>query len=61
MINIELVRFISDSAGDALKRAKCASPEIAKVLLDEAEELMTLASSVLNRPTAETLESREAA
>ncbi len=61
MVKIELVRFPSDSAGEALRRAQDAKPEIAKVLLDEAEELLALATSVLNRPTAESLEPREAA
>ena len=61
MIKIELVRFLSDSAGEALKRAQDAKPETARVLLDEAEELLALAMSVLNRPAAESLEPREAA
>ena len=47
--------------GDALNKAQDAKPETAKMLLDEAEELMALATSVLNRPTAELLETREAA
>ena len=61
MIKIELVRFLSDSAGEALKRAQDAKPETARVHLDEAEELLALAMSVLNRPAAESLEPREAA
>ena len=61
MIKIELVRFLSDSAGEALKRAQDAKPETARVLLDEAEELLALAMSVLNQPTAESSEPREAA
>jgi len=61
MAKIELVRFLSDSADDALNKAQDAKPETAKVLLDEAEELLVLATSVLNRPTAELLEALEAA
>tara|TARA_B100002052_G_C15824975_1_gene572437 strand:+ start:1088 stop:1273 length:186 start_codon:yes stop_codon:yes gene_type:complete len=61
MAKIELVRFLSDSAGDALNKAQDAKPETMKILLDEAEELLALATSVLNRPTAELLEAREAA
>ena len=61
MAKIELVRFLSGSAGDALNKAQDAKPETAKVLLDEAEELLALATSVLNRPTAELLEALEAA
>ena len=61
MAKIELVRFLSDSAGDALNKAQDAKPETTKVLLDEAEELLALAMSVLNRPTTELFEAREAA
>lgn len=61
MAKIELVRFLSDSAGEALKKAQGATPETAKARLDEAEELLALALSVLNRPAAEVLETREAA
>ena len=39
MAKIELVRFLSDSAGDALNKAQDVKPETAKELLDEAEEL----------------------
>ena len=61
MARTELVRFLSDSAGEALKKAQDAKPEIAKRLLDEAEECLALAVSLLGRPAAETLETREAA
>ncbi len=61
MANIELVRFLSDSAGEALSKAEAAVPEGAKVLLDEAEELLALATSVLNRPAVPEIETREAA
>ena len=61
MTKIELVRFLSDSASEALRKAQYAKPEIAKVLLDEAEELLALATSVLSRPVAESLETRDAA
>ena len=37
MAKIELIRFLSDSAGDALNKAQDAKPETAKVLLDEAD------------------------
>ena len=61
MTKIELVRFLSDSAGDALERAQKVHPDSAKVILDEAEELLALAKSVMNRHAVEVLEPREAA
>ena len=61
MAKIELVRFLSDSACDALNKAHDVKPETAKGLLDEAEELLALAKLMLNRPTAELLEAQEAA
>ena len=61
MARIELVRFLSGSAGEALKKAQDAKPEIAKVLFDEAEECLALVESVLSRPPAEMLKTREAA
>ena len=61
MARTELVRFLSDSAGEALKKAQDSKPEIAKLLLDEAEECLALAASLLGRPAVETLETREAA
>ena len=38
MARIELVRFLSGNAGEALKQAQYARPELAKVLFNEAEE-----------------------
>ena len=61
MVNIELVRFLWDIAGDALANAETASPERADALLDEAEEILMLAVSVLNRAGAVELRSPEAA
>ncbi len=61
MARIELVRFLSDSASEALKKAQDAKPKIAKILLDEAEECLALAASVLSRPAVKMLETREAA
>ncbi len=61
MARIELVRFLSGNAGEALKQAQYARPELAKVLFKEAEECLALAMSVLNRPAAAMHETREAA
>ena len=61
MARIELVRFLSGNAGEALEQAQYARPELAKVLLNEAEECLALAMSVLNRPAAAMHETREAA
>ena len=61
MARIQLARFLSGNAGEALKQAQYARPELAKVLLDEAEECLALAMSVLNRPAAAMHETREAA
>ena len=61
MARIELIRFLSGNAGEALKQAQYARPKLADVLLDEAEECSALAMSVLNRPTAAMHETWEAA
>jgi len=61
MAKIDLVRFLSDSAAESLRKAENAAPDAAKSLLDEAEELLALAASVLNRPAVEQIEKLEAA
>ena len=61
MARIELIRFLSGNAGEALKQAQYARPEFVKVLLNEAEECLALAMSLLNRPAAAIHETREAA
>jgi CO dehydrogenase/acetyl-CoA synthase epsilon subunit len=49
MVNTDLIRFLSDSAGAALEKAENAKPENASKLLDEAEENLLLANAVLKR------------
>ncbi len=61
MPNIELVRFLCDIAGEALANAEDVSSERAIALLDEAEEILSLAMSVLNRAAIQKLNTSEAA
>ena len=61
MPNTELVRFLCDIAGEALANAEDASSERAIAFLDEAEEILLLAMSVLNRRPIQELNTSEAA
>ncbi|MEK9725309.1 MAG: hypothetical protein VW405_17765 [Rhodospirillaceae bacterium] len=60
MEKTELIRLLSDSAREALAKAEGTAPDFVKELLDEAEELMDLAMSLLNKAAA-VVETREAA
>ncbi|MDD9877325.1 MAG: hypothetical protein OXR84_07785 [Magnetovibrio sp.] len=61
MVNTDLVRFLSESAGELLGKAETAAPGAAAALLDEAEELMALAASMLNKSAPADVETLEAA
>ena len=49
MADIDLVRYLSKIAGEALLQAEKESPERAIAYLDEAEEVLALAFSILSR------------
>ena len=49
MNSLELVRFLSDSAKETIDRAEATKGRLAKILLDEAEELLALGSKIACR------------
>ena len=61
MANIQLVRFLSDSADELIGKAEKATPIMAERLLDEAEELLVLGASIIGRHNVAMIETREAA
>ena len=61
MANEDLVRFLSDSAAELLGKAENAAPVAGAEFLDEAEELLALGASVLNRPAVADIKTLEAA
>ena len=60
MHTIDLVRYLTDTAGDLIAYADEAAPATAKSCLDEADELLTLGASILARRSA-IIETRVAA
>ena len=61
MTSLELVRFLSDSACEAIDRAKFSEVHLATALLDEAEELLALGSKVACRARTNLSHIRKAA
>lgn len=61
MATLDLVRYLSDSAEELLGKAEAAGPEVAKTMMDEAEELMVLGASIMDRRSATIIETKEAA
>jgi hypothetical protein len=61
MATLDLVRFLTDSADEGLKKAENMAPAAANDLVDEAEEMIALAASILTRRTVFEVETREAA
>jgi hypothetical protein len=61
MPTLELVRFLADSADEVLTTAETQAPDGAQALVDEAEEMLALAASILGRHMAFEVETREAA
>ena len=61
MSTLELVRFLSDSACEAIDRAEFAETHLAAVLLDEVEELLALGSKVARRTKTNLSDIRKAA
>ena len=61
MSTLELVRFLSDSACEAINRAEFSEVHLATALLDEAEELLALGSKVACRARTDLSDIRKAA
>ena len=59
MAEVELVRYLWNSAGLAIRHAENLSTKEANLLLDEAEETLSLAASILYRSVTKTLDMRE--
>ena len=59
MAEVELVRYLSNSAGLAIKHAENLSTKKLNLLLDEGEEALSLAISILYRSVTKTLDLRE--
>ena len=61
MEKIGLVRFLWETAGEAIASAENASSDTSAAFLDEAEELLALALSVLSRLPVKEHKNSEAA
>lgn len=61
MATLDLVRFLADSADEVLKKAETVAPSAANGMVDEAEEMIALAASILGRRQVFEVETREAA
>ena len=61
MSTLEIVRFLSDSACEAINRAEFSEVHLATALLDEAEELLALGSKVACRARKSINSTRKAA
>ena len=59
MAKVELVRYLWNSAGSAITHDENVSTKAANLLLDEAEETLSLALSILYRSVNKTLNMRE--
>ena len=59
MAEVELVRYLWNSAGSAIKHAENLSTKKSNLLLDEAEETLCLAVPILYRSLAKALNLRE--
>jgi len=46
MANLDLIHYLADTAAGLIKQAEEATPAMAKVFLDEAEELLLLGANV---------------
>ncbi len=49
MANLELINFLADSTSDLIQQAEKTTPAMAKLFLDEAEELLVLGAKLNER------------
>ncbi|NQW00292.1 MAG: hypothetical protein HQ483_11380 [Rhodospirillales bacterium] len=61
MYNVDLIRYITDSAGELIGKADVAVPSLACEFIDEAEELLALAGLLLKGRSKDELLLKEAA
>ena len=61
MATLELVRFLSESAGELIIKAEVVRPSAAAGLLDEAEELLALGAQIMGRYETKIMIAKEAA
>jgi hypothetical protein len=61
MLNTDLIHYLADSAAELIKQAEEAAPAMAKVFLDEAEELLLLGARLNERRLMKTELLKEAA
>jgi len=61
MYNTDLIRYITESAGELIGKAERAEPGRACDYVDEAEELLTLGAFLLRRKSKDELLLKEAA
>ncbi len=61
MYNTDLIRYITESAGELIGKAESAGPTVTRDYVDEAEELLTLGAQLLKRRSQVELLMKEAA
>ena len=61
MATFELVNFLLESAEELINKAESALPPTANNMLDEAEELLALGSSILSHQNIKVGPNKEAA
>lgn len=61
MYNTDLIRYITETAGELLGKAETANPALVCDILDEAEELLLLGAELLKRRSVSELTMKEAA
>jgi len=61
MANLDLIHFLADSAEGLIKQAEESTPAMAKIFLDEAEELLLLGVTLDARRLLSTNMVKEAA
>jgi len=61
MKNVDLIKYLAETAGSLLEKAEKVTPETAKDYLDEAEELLLLGASLIAHRPLETELIKEAA
>ncbi|MDE0994360.1 MAG: hypothetical protein OSA23_14475 [Rhodospirillales bacterium] len=61
MYNVDLIRYIKETAGEMIGTAEMASPTLSSVYFDEAAELLALGALLLKRRSEVEFALKEAA
>ena len=61
MYNVDLIRYVTETAGELIGKAEMASPSQSCDFLNEAEELLALGATLLKRRSESVLTLKEAA